>query len=145
MQHKDRLYKVISLLAIIAVLAIAWGIDQFLIDQTKLASATFNYFQLYGLSAACALILIALWFGLGWLVLFKSGYSRLIWIPFLIVGSFWVLVKYLWLLIPWPPLHRMGWALDFEYSTPSLISTTMFIAVLGLLNLALRSRSRLGE
>src|SRR4030067_834227 len=103
MQHKDLLYKIISLLAMVAVLAIAWGMDRFLAYQTKLASATFNYNQLFGLSAVCALILIALWFGLGWLVLFKSGDSRLIWIPFLIFVSFLGFVKYLWLLIPAPP------------------------------------------
>src|SRR4030067_541306 len=102
MQHKDLLYKIISLLAMVAVLAIAWGMDRFLAYQTKLASATFNYNQLFGLSAVCALILIALWFGLGWLVLFKSGYSRLIWITFLIVGLFWALVLYVRPWIPWP-------------------------------------------
>ena len=145
MQNKDLVYKVVSLLAMVAILAIAWGMDVFLAYQSKLASASFNYVQFFALSAASALLLIALWFGLGWLTLFKCGYSRLIWITFLVVGLFWTLVLYLWILIPWPPVHSMAWALDLEYSRPNMKSTTIFIAVLGFLNLALRSRQRLGE
>ena len=141
MQQTGFQYKGISLLAMVAVLAIAWGMDQFLIDQTKLASATFNYSQLFGLSAACVLILIALWFGLGWLALFKSGYSRLIWITFLIVGLFWALVLYVWPWLPWPPF-RFAIAYTLSARSAMVKSTGMFIAVLGLFNLALRSRSR---
>jgi hypothetical protein len=137
-------YRILALLGMMTVLAIAWGMDQLLVYQTKLASATFNFTPLFVISAACVLIMIALWFGLGWSALFQSGYSRLIWITFLVVGLFWALVLYLWLFIPWQPLHRMAWALDFEYSRPIMKPTTMFITVLGLLNLTLRSRSRLG-
>jgi len=142
MQQTGFQYKVISLLAMVAVLAIAWGMDQFLIDQTKLASATFNYSQLFGLSAACVLILIPLWFGLGWLALFKSGYSRSIWISFLIVGLFWALVLYVWPWIPWPPI-RNAIVSTLQARSAMVRSTGTFIAVLGLLNLVLRSRSRL--
>jgi hypothetical protein len=145
MQQTGLLCKVVSLLAMVAILAIAWGMDQFLVYQHKLASASFEYTQSLVSSAACALALIAVWFGLGWLVLFKCGYSRLIWITFLVVSLFWALVLYLWVLIPWPPVHSMAWALDLEYSRPNMKSTTIFIAVLGFLNLALRSRQRLGE
>lgn len=144
MQQTGFRYKLISLVGMAVILAIAWGMDKLLAHQTKLASATFNYSQLFWISTACALILIVLWYCLGWLALFKSGYSRLIWIPFVLVGIFGLLVFYLWPYIPLGPLHRIAWALQFEYPTASLKSTTLFIAVLGLLNLALRSRSRLG-
>ena len=142
MQQTALLYKIISLLGMVAVLAIAWGMDQFLVNQTKLAMETFNYNQLFGLSAACVLILIALWFGLGWLALFKSGYSQLIWITFLIVGLFWALVLYA---LPWIPWHLFRNAIVSTLQARSAMvrSTGTFIAVLGLLNLALRSRSRL--
>jgi hypothetical protein len=140
MQNKDLMYKLISLLGMIAVFAIAWGMDVFLAFQSKLASATFNYLQYFGLSAACALVLIALWFGLGWLVLYKCGYSRLVWITFLVFGLFWTLIVYFYPFIPW---HNVGIAIanTFSSRSASMRSTGMFIAVLGLLHLPLRSRS----
>jgi hypothetical protein len=145
MINKEIAYKIITLLGLVAILAIAWGMDQFLAYQGKLASATFNYAQYLGLIAASALILIALWFGLGWLALFKCGYSPPLWIAFLAVGLFCTMFLFLYIgpSLPWLPY----WAdIINTLGTRSAMvrSTCMFIAVLGLLNLALRSRSRLG-
>lgn len=139
MQNKDFIYKLISLLGMIAVFAIAWGMDVFLAYQSKLASASFNYFQYFALSAASALLLIALWFGLGWLVLYKCGYSRLIWITFLVVGLIWTLGMYFYFIIPW---HDVRNAIADILSARSAMvrSTGMFIAFLGLLHLVRRSR-----
>ena len=144
MQQTGFRYKVISLLGMAAMLAFAWGMDVFLSYQSKLAAASFNYLQYFALSAASFLLLIALWFGLGWLTLFKCGYSRLIWITFLVFGLFWMLGVYFYFYIPW---HEVRNAISDILSARSAMvrSTSMFIAVLGLLNLALRSRQRLGE
>ena len=143
MQNKDLVYKVVSLLAMVAILAIAWGMDVFLAYQSNLASASFNYVQFFALSAASALLLIALWFGLGWLTLFKCGYSRLIWITFLVVGLFWALFPYVAPLLTWLP--NRAEIINTLWSRSAMVRATgMFIAVVGLLNLALRSRSRLG-
>jgi hypothetical protein len=143
MKQTDFRYKVISLLGMAAILAIAWGMDMYLAYQAKYAAASFNYLQYFALSAACALGLIALWSGLGWLVLIKCGYSRLIWITFLVVGLIWTLGVYFYFIIPW---HDVRNAIADILSARSAMvrSTSMFIAVLGLLNLALRSRSRSG-
>lgn len=141
MQDKAYRYRILSLLGIVVVLAIAWEMDRLLAYQTKLASATFNYTQLFVLSAACVLVMVALWFGLGWSAIFKSGYSRLIWITFLVVGLFWALVLYAWPVIPWTAFRH---AIAFTLSGRSAMmrSTGMFLAVLGLLNLALRLKFR---
>lgn len=143
MQHTGLLYRVISLLGMVAVLAIAWGMDQFLEFQRKWAAASFQYPQFCGLSIVSRLVLMALWFGLGWLALFKSGHSRLIWITFLIVGLFWAFILYVLPMMPWLP-GQMEIIVTLQGSAGILRSTGMFIAVLGLFNLALRSRSRLG-
>jgi hypothetical protein len=142
MQDASNRYLILSLLGMTLVLVTAWGMDQFLAYQTKLASATFNYTQLFGLSAACVLVMVALWFGLGWSAIFKSGYSRLIWIAFLIIGLFWALVLYVYPVIPWTAF-RHTIAVTLPACSAMVRSTGMFIAVLGLLNLGLRSRSRL--
>lgn len=146
MKHTGLLYRVISLVIMAAILAIAWGMDQFLAYQGKLASATFNYAQYLGLIAASALILIALWFGLGWLALFKCGYSPPLWIAFLVVGLVCTLFLLLYIgpSLSWLPY----WAniINTLGARSAMVrSTGMFIAVLGLLNLALRSRARMGE
>ena len=143
MQRTGIAYRIISLLAMVVVFAIAWGMDQFLEFQRKYAAASFNYPRFGGLSIISVLVLMALWFGLGWLVLFKSGYSRLIWMTYLIVGLFWALVLYLYYLIPWPPVRNA--IADTLVARSAIVrSTGMFIAVLGLLNLALRSRLDVG-
>ena len=143
MQNEEFPYKIIALLAMVAMLAIAWGMDVFLAYQSKLASASFNYVQFFALSAASALLLIALWFGLGWLALFKCGYSRLIWITFLAVGLFCTLFLYVAPSLTWLP-NRADIINTLGARSAMVRSTGMFIAVLGLLNLMLRSRSNLG-
>ena len=142
MQQTGFRYKVISLLGMAAILAIAWGMDVFLSFQSKLAAASFNYLQYFALSASSFLLVIALWFGLGWLALFKCGYSRLIWITFLVVGLIWTLGVYFYFIIPWYDVRNA--IVDILSARSAMVrSTGMFIAVVGLLNLALRSRSRL--
>ena len=138
-------YRVISLLWMVAMLAIAWGMDRFLEHQRELAAATFNHPR-YSLlpSTVSMLILFALWFGLGWLALLKSGYSQLIWIAFLVVGVCFGLGYYALLFIPLVPVGNNVIRPIFQVSTLDMLRPTgMFIAVLGLLNLAMKFKSRL--
>ena len=144
MQQTNLQFKLLALLVMAVILVIAWGMDTYLAYQSKYAAASFNYVQFFALSAASALLLIALWFGLGWLTLFKCGYSRLIWITFLVVGLFWALFLYVAPSLTWLP--NRAEIINTLWSRSAMVRATgMYIAVVGLLNLALRSRQRLGE
>ncbi|HLE16027.1 MAG TPA: hypothetical protein VI776_14865 [Anaerolineales bacterium] len=122
----------ISMLAALGLLLLAGWLDAFLLAQRKLAAASFAYPQLFLAQIGARSVLVAAWFALAWLVLFKQALPRLSGLLLMAPGLFVLLGTYLGLLAGLPiVLLRLN-----ILFTDFLSLSGAFIAVLGLLVLA---------
>ena len=120
-----------STLSMLATLAIAYGIDEWIYYQQRIARQNATFFRAYTWVIIGGLILLIIWLVLGWFVLFKSRRILAISIIYIIVG----LLAFLWL-----PLELVSqfWAIHlylFSFEVYNFQYTGLFLAALGVLML----------
>lgn len=93
MIRKHTLVKVISLAAMVGLLAMAYGRDRWLELQKRIATQTFNPMPGMWLSVVANLLIAGSLLGLSWLLIFKGDRSRLVTMIYLIVGLFLTLYR----------------------------------------------------
>jgi len=120
-----------STLSMLATLAIAYGIDQWIYYQQRIARQRSNFQQPYIWIIIGGLILLVAWMALGWFVLVKSrrifavsviyvlvGLLAFIWFPLELGSVFWITHLYLF----------SNFVYNLQYSG-------LFIAALGVLTI----------
>lgn len=121
---------------VLITLVLAYLLDRWLFSQTRLAQSTGNQYPLILWTAVSGFVLFATWLALSWIALTRSRRSTPVSIIILIIGLLLYLYPYLQLLVTWLPM------LFFTVRTP-LTYTGLFIAVLSILQLIVKSPSRL--
>ena len=127
------LNRLIPLLGLLASLALAYGLDQWLYIQSRNARVTSNFAQLYIWDIVCGLLLIAIWSALAWVTLILSRRSVVVSLIFVALGISVYCYPYFYMAnwlpgIPFLPYLPLQSTLSF---------TGLFIAVLGILHLLL--------
>ncbi|OGO72409.1 MAG: hypothetical protein A2Z49_02450 [Chloroflexi bacterium RBG_19FT_COMBO_56_12] len=135
---RESISKIIALLAIPAVLALAEGIVSLLAYLEKYARASFEYTPYFFSWFAAGLVLAAAWFLLGWLVLFEAKGFALVSLAYLVIGLLIVIIPFIPLL---GALVGLGWTSGLviflhRYLLPEHVNLTgAYMAVLGLLSI----------
>ena len=135
---RDAVSKIIALLAIPAALAFAEGIESLLAYQQKYAYASFEYTPYFLTWFAAGLVLVAVWFALGWLVLFITKRSALVSLVYLVIGLLILIIPIISLLGMSSGLGWISGSVIFmhTYLLPEHVNLTgAYMAVLGLLNI----------
>jgi len=135
---RDTISKIIALLAVPAALAFADGIESLLAYQQKYAYATFEYTPYFLTWFAAGLVLVAVWFALGWLVLFMAKHSALVGLIYLVIGLLILIIPFISLLGMSSGLDWISGSVSFmhTYLLPEHVNLTgAYMAVLGLLSI----------
>jgi len=135
---RDAVSKIIALLAIPAALAFAEGIESLLAYQQKYAYASFEYTPYFLTWFAAGLVLVAVWFALGWLVLFITKRSALVSLVYLVIGLLILIIPFISILGMSIGLCCTSESVIFmhTYLLPEHVNLTgAYMAVLGLLNI----------
>jgi hypothetical protein len=127
--------KFIPLLGLLIVLALAYGLYQWLFVQWRVARGEGAFPRLFIAELASGMFLIVIWLALGWITLGRSQRSVLVSVIFLALGFLVYFYPYLQQLIPWLPF-----IIIFNAYQP-LSYTGIFISVLGVLHLLLPASS----
>jgi hypothetical protein len=120
-----------STLSMLASMAIAYGIDRWLVYQQRVARREMTYPSAYTWVIIGGLVLLLVWLVESWFILVKSQRTLAVSIIFIILGL---------LAFVWYPLELASpfWLMHFylfPYPVDNLQYSGLFIAILGILTL----------
>lgn len=138
MKSKNNLLTIISLVAMLSMLAIAYGLDRVLQIQQREAIATFQFAPYLLLSILGVLVFVATWLAFSWFILIIMMPSMMIGVTYGVVGLTILLYPFVSLLFPPLPILPYSFEPRFTY-------TSVFITVIGLLTILRASQSKSRE
>jgi hypothetical protein len=120
-----------STLSMLATLAIAYGIDQWIYYQQRIARRDMSFPQAYLWAIIGGVVLLVVWIALGWFVLAKSRRIRSVSIIFIVTG----ILAFLWFPLEEVSVFWITHLFLFPNFVYNLQFSGLFIAVLGCLTL----------